>query len=279
MSVPKKVAAMHDIAGFGRSSLTVVIPTLSALGHQACPIPTAVLSTITGFYEGYELIDLTDSLPAYLAHWEKEAVSFDCIYTGFLASARQCSIADSFIDKFRAPLTVVDPVFADEGKLYSCYDKKIISSMLELIKRADIITPNLTEAAYLLGCDMSSCCADEWARRLSAISGSDVVITGIPDDDNLSVIVYKAKTGETFKLSHPHIGINYPGTGDLFASVLTGRILSGFSLQDAASFAADFTYHSIKRAFELHIPVREGVPLEVMLSRLFEDNRLDIIRL
>lgn len=280
MSIPKKVAALHDIAGFGRSSLTVVIPVLSALGHQACPVPTAVLSTITGFYEGYKMLDLTGLLPGYLNHWKAERFSFDCIYTGFLASAAQCDIAMNFIDTFKAPLTVVDPVFADSGKLYSCYDENIIKSMGLLIKKADVITPNLTEAAYLIPDDHSHRSAVYLAGRLSEISAETVIITGVPTSHStVSIIIYKRETNETFRIDNPRIPVNYPGTGDLFASVLTGQMLCGSSVEESAAKAADFVYACIEAAFKLQIPAREGVPLEIMLSRLYENNRLGITKL
>lgn len=266
--VPKKVAAMHDIAGFGRSSLTVVIPVISALGHQVCPVPTAVLSTITGFYEGYELIDLTDYMPSYLAHWEREKFSFDCIYTGFIASAEGCGVVEDFIKDADAPLKVIDPVFADNGKLYGCYDEKMVEKMRGLIKHADVITPNITEAAYLLHDTYKSGCEADWAKRLSELCGCEVVITGILSGDNVESVLYKPSTEELFRVKNPHIRVNYPGTGDLFASVLTGKKLCGVSTEESVSTAADFVYCCIEGAARLGIPARDGVPLELMLPRL-----------
>ena len=129
---PKKVAAIHDIAGFGRSSLTVVMPTLSVMGHQTCPAPTAVLSSITGFYEGYEMVDMTDFLSACFAHWKKENCEFDCIYTGFIGSAEGVRVAREFAEETKAPLLVVDPVFADDGELFSSCTEALVERMRHL---------------------------------------------------------------------------------------------------------------------------------------------------
>lgn len=278
----KKVAAIHDIAGFGRSSLTVVIPVMSVMGHQTCPVPTAVLSTITGFYEGFEMHDLTFFLPKYLAHWEKENLKFDCIYTGFLGSARQAEIAGDFIDRFNASLNVVDPVFADGGEIYSCFDKEIIGAMAKLCKKADIITPNVTEAAFLLGGEKPIMSVKEAALAAKRLCGGNtsVIITSVPDGDSVAIVVYNRESGSICKISNPFIShAHYPGTGDLFTSVLTGALLSGGSMEECASKAADFVFASIKTAYENAVPVREGVPLELMLPRLFENHSLEIKKL
>lgn len=284
MPIPKKVAAIHDIAGFGRSSLTVVIPVMSVMGHQTCPVPTAVLSSITGFYEGYEMLDLSSYLPAYLSHWEREGFHFDCVYSGFLGSAAQADIACGFIERLSVPLVVVDPVFADDGKLYSCFDESIIGAMRTLVKKADIITPNATEAAFLLGekaAPPNTKSALLCARELSAMGPASVIITSVPDTDNkISVVVYDAGSGEGYKISNPYLRhAHYPGTGDLFTSVLTGHILNGNTALESASRAAKFVFMSIERACENNVPRKEGVPLELMLSHLTENNGLEIERL
>jgi len=280
MEIPKKVAAIHDIAGFGRSSLTVVIPTMSIMGHQTCPVPTAVLSTITGFYEGYELHDLTDILPSYLNHWEKENFKFDCIYSGFLGSKAQAYITEQFIDKAKAPLVVVDPVFADDGELYACFKEDIVGAMLSLIKKAHIITPNITEAGFLLGepnkkHDINT--AKEFAKKLSDLGPESVIITGVPlSKTSVSIIIYKKSEDLYLKIDNPYVHAHYPGTGDLFTSVLTGSLLKGVSLPESAAKAADFVFMSIKTAYESNVPVREGVPLEMLLPRLLQKHMLKI---
>lgn len=148
----KRVAAIHDLSGFGRASLTVIIPTLSVMGIQVCPVPTAVLSTHSGGFTDYVFHDLTGVMGDYGAHWKKLGLSFDCIYSGFLGSPRQASIVSSFIDDFKTErtLTVVDPVMGDNGSLYNSVSKDMVPEMRKLIAKADIIVPNFTEAALLL---------------------------------------------------------------------------------------------------------------------------------
>ena len=283
MPIPKKIAAIHDIAGFGRSSLTVVIPVLSTLGHQTCPVPTAVLSTITGFYTGFTMLDLSPVLPDYLAHWLREGVQLDCIYSGFLGSAAQADVAIDFIDKLKTPLVVVDPVFADGDKLYSCFDDGIIPAMKSLISRAHIITPNATEAAYLVGADsvsnIKSAC--ECARALSEFGPGSVIITSVPDEsDKISIVVYDKDKNEYFKISNPYLAhANYPGTGDLFTSVLTAHILRGKTPIESAAVAANFVFMSIKNACENNAALRDGVPFEPMLPQLADMKGLEIQKL
>ncbi|MBQ7718856.1 MAG: pyridoxamine kinase [Clostridia bacterium] len=283
MIIPKKIAAIHDIAGFGRSSLTVVIPVMSALGHQTCPVPTAVLSTITGFYTNYTMLDLSPVLHDYLSHWLREGVKLDCIYSGFLGSAEQADIAIDFIDKLHTPLVVVDPVFADGNALYSCFDSDIIPAMKALISRADIITPNATEAAYLVGVDsvdnIESAC--KCAQVLSEHGPSSVIITGVPDEsDKVSIVVFDKKENGFYKISNPYLAhANYPGTGDLFTSVLTAHILKGKAPLESAAIAADFVFMSIKDACESKAALRDGVPFEPMLPRLADIKGLEVKRI
>ena len=148
-----KVAAVHDISCFGRCSLTVIIPVLSAMGIQVCPLPTAVLSTHLGGFKELAFCDFTGYMPAFFHHWKKEGIAFNGIYSGFLASEEQIDIVQQFIDEFspNQPLVVVDPVMGDEGKLYSIYTPQMQEQMKRLVRKADIITPNYTEACFLLG--------------------------------------------------------------------------------------------------------------------------------
>ncbi len=274
--LPGKVAAIHDIAGFGRSSLTVVMPTLSVMGHQACPAPTAVLSSITGFYTGYAMEDLTPFLSRCFAHWKKENCEFDCIYTGFIGSAEGVRVARRFIEEAAAPLVVVDPVFADDGKCYDCFDGAMAEAMAELIETADVITPNLTEACFLSGisprADMDT--ALYCLRHLAEKSGGSVVITGVPCGESVAVLLYDRTGGASYKIENPFLHSHYPGTGDLFTSVLTGALLSGTPLTGAAGKAADFVFTAIRTAQENGVPVREGVPMELLVPRLLEEHAL-----
>ena len=279
-AVPKKVAAIHDIAGFGRSSLTVVMPTLSVMGHQACPAPTAVLSSITGFYTGYEMEDMTGFLSRCFAHWKKENCRFDCIYTGFIGSGEGAKVTGDFIDETKAPLVVVDPVFADDGKCYECFDDKMATAMTALVGKADIITPNLTEAAFLTGekPEESPALALKCIRRLVKEIKGSVVITGVPCDETVAVLLYDKAENELYKIENPYVHTHYPGTGDLFTSVLCGAVLSGKSLVEAAGKAADFVFTAIRTAQERGVPVREGVPMELLVPRLLEDHALKAVK-
>ncbi|MBE7025158.1 MAG: pyridoxamine kinase [Ruminococcaceae bacterium] len=279
--IPGKVAAIHDIAGFGRSSLTVVMPTLSVMGFQTCPAPTAVLSSITGFYTGYAMEDLTPFLSRCFAHWKKEHCEFDCIYTGFIGSAEGVSIAHHFIMETGAPLVVVDPVFADDGRCYDCFDHAMAKAMSELIRSADVITPNLTEACFLSGIPHAAdfATAKRCLRHLAETVRGSVVITGVPCDDSVVVLLYDRSTDAAYQIENPYLHSHYPGTGDLFTSVLTGALLSGASLPHAAGKAADFVFTAIRTAQENGVPVREGVPMELIIPRLLEDHVLPARRL
>ncbi|MBW2592766.1 MAG: pyridoxamine kinase, partial [Deltaproteobacteria bacterium] len=147
-----KVAAIHDLSGFGRASLTVVIPVLSTMGVQACPLPTAVLSTHTGGFKNYHFVDMTEDMVRMIDHWKALDIAFDAIYSGFLGSPRQVNIVIDFIKSFARPeqLVVVDPVIGDNGKPYKTMGSEMIRQMRLLASKADIITPNFTEAAFLL---------------------------------------------------------------------------------------------------------------------------------
>ena len=147
----KKVVAVHDLSGVGRVSLTVVIPILSSMGFQVCPLPTAVLSSHTQYPE-FSFLDLTDEMPRIISEWKKLGIRFDAFYTGYLGSSRQIHIVSDFIDDFRGSdnLVVVDPVLGDNGRLYTNFDRAMIDEMKHLITKADVITPNLTELFYLL---------------------------------------------------------------------------------------------------------------------------------
>ena len=191
----KKVVSIQDISGLGRCSLTVVIPVLSAMGIQVCPVPTAVLSAHTGYSE-FVMRDLTDFMKPALEHYKKMDMKFDCVYSGFLASSEQIDHCLEFFEAFPDALKVVDPVMGDGGKAYKTYTKELCSRMVELVKVADIITPNLTEAAILLGeeyptASMRSSEIKSWLVRLSKQGAKIVVITSVNlADGGMSTVGY-----------------------------------------------------------------------------------------
>lgn len=275
----KRVAAIHDLSGFGRSSLTAIIPILSTMGLQVCPLPTAILSTQTDGFEDYSFLDLTDSMEEYINHWHKLKIDFDCIYSGFLGSTRQINIISNFIDLFNTEhtLVVIDPVMGDNGELYNTMDISIIENMISLIKKADIITPNITEAAYIIGetlnkdLDITEDLIKDWCIRLADLGPNIVIITSVPDssnDKNTSVVAYNKEDNVFWKVSCKYIPAFYPGTGDSFTSVLIGSLLQGDSLPIALDRGVQFINTSIKASYGFKYPNREGVLLEKVLDTL-----------
>ncbi|MDD4048027.1 MAG: pyridoxamine kinase [Clostridia bacterium] len=272
-----RVAAVHDLSGFGRSSLSVIIPILSTMGIQVCALPTAVLSTHTGGFEGYSFVDLTDSMKEFIAHWEKLKIEFDCIYSGFLGSSLQIDIISEVIDKFSSnkPLIVIDPVMGDNGELYKTMNQEMVSKMKGFIKKANIITPNFTEAAYLLDEKYNKNITEkqikEWLVRLSNMGAEIVIITSVPDPNNsknTSVIAYNRCDGHFWKVSCVYIPAHFPGTGDIFTSVIVGSILQGDSLPIALDRGVQFITTAIRASYGYEYPRQEGVLLERVLGSL-----------
>ena len=272
-----RVAAIHDLSGFGRASLTVIIPILSTMGVQVCPLPTAVLSTHTGGFKRFCFTDLTDEMPGIIAHWKSLEIVFDAIYSGFFGVFRQVDIVRDFIDTFGRPdqRVVVDPVMGDNGKAYETMNADIIQKMRQLVAKADIITPNFTEAAFLLDrpyCDtMPEEQIKEWLVRLSDLGPEQVIVTSVPVPGKKkisSVIAFERKDGRFWKVDCTYIPAYYPGTGDAFASVIVGSLLQGDSLPIALDRAVQFVSTAIRTTFGYNYPTREGVILERVLQHL-----------
>ena len=255
-NIVKKVAAIHDLSGFGRSSLTSIIPILSSMKVQVCPVPTAVLSSHTGGFEGYSFLDLTDYMEQHIAHWKSLNLEFDCIYSGFLGSPKQMKIVADFIDFFghKNNLTVVDPVLGDNGKLYGTMNNEMVEEMKKLISKADIITPNFTEVTFLLNKpykkEISEAEVKEWLVELA------------------NVIAYDKENDVFWKVSCKYIPASYPGTGDAYTSVVIGSLLQGDSLPIAIERGVQFITQCILASYGFKYPNREGVLLERMLDVL-----------
>jgi pyridoxine kinase len=276
-SLVKRVAAIHDLSGFGRTSLAVVIPILSTMGVQVCSLPTAVLSTHTGGFKGYHFVDLTEHMEAIIEHWRELGIELDCLYTGFLGSPRQVEIISRFIDSFseEKPLIVIDPVMGDDGKLYQTMNEKMIVEMKNFIGKANIITPNFTEAAYLLGekfCwQISVKEIKEWLTRLSEMGPEIVIITSVPDckvAKNTCVMAYDRLANRFWKVSCVYIPAKFPGAGDMFTSVVVGSILQGDSLPIALDRGVQFITTGIRASYGYEYPRREGILLERVLASL-----------
>lgn len=273
----KKVAAIHDISGYGRAALTSIIPILASMGHQVCPLPTAVLSTNTGYFEDFTFVDLTDSMSDYIEHWKKINMEFECIYTGFIGSAKQVDIIIDFLDFFKKEntLMVVDPVMGDDGKLYPTITEEIVEAMKNLVSMSDIITPNFTEAKYLLGEEAEEIIGEteikEVLVRLADLGPEVVIITSVPDnieEDTVSVYAYEKTKDRFWKVSSEYIPAEYPGTGDSFTSILIGSILNGDSIPVAINKSAKFISLAIKESYGYDYPHREGILLERSLGVL-----------
>ena len=279
-NIVKKVAAIHDLSGFGRSSLTSIIPILSSMKVQVCPVPTAVLSSHTGGFEGYSFLDLTDYMEQHIAHWKSLNLEFDCIYSGFLGSPKQMKIVADFIDFFghKNNLTVVDPVLGDNGKLYGTMNNEMVEEMKKLISKADIITPNFTEVTFLLNKpykkEISEPEVKEWLVELANMGPKIVIATSVPDENShkadrkTNVIAYDKENDVFWKVSCKYIPASYPGTGDAYTSVVIGSLLQGDSLPIAIERGVQFITQCILASYGFKYPNREGVLLERMLDVL-----------
>ncbi len=265
----KRVAAIHDLSGFGRSSLTVVMPLFAKMGIQVCPLPTALLST-HGAYENGTFLDLTDQMIPIMEHWESLNVEFDVIYSGFLGSDKQIDIVLDFIKKFNSnkPLVVVDPVMGDDGEVYSIIDQNIITKMVNLVKEADIITPNVTEAAVLLNREYNPVLSYEEAKKvlteLADLGPEIVVLTSIQKvgEKGRYTAIYDSKNDDFYFDQCEYIPQDYPGTGDAFTSLFIGSLLKGYSLKKSLSKSLEFIEKALKATINSGIDPRDGINLE-----------------
>ena len=271
----KKAVLINDLSGLGKCSLTAAIPVLSVMGIQACPMPTAVLTSQTGF-KSFFCNDCTDKLDYYTSEWKKLGFQPDGIYTGFLSSEKQVDKILDFINSFETEntLVLVDPVMGDGGKAYKTYTKELCSRMVELVKVADIITPNLTEAAILLGeeyptASMRSSEIKSWLVRLSKQGAKIVVITSVNlADGGMSTVGYDKENNSFWKIKNDYVPAHYSGTGDMFTSVLIGGLLKGDSLPIAMNRATAFTELTVKTTYSYQTPWTDGLMLEGQLPWL-----------
>ena len=249
----KKIVTIQDISCFGKCSLTVALPVISAMGVETAVIPTAVLSTHTGGFTGFTFRDLSEDIPAIAAHWKSLGLRFDAIYTGYLGSKEQIGIVSDFFDDFRTEdnFVVCDPAMADGGKLYAGFTEDFVDEMRKLCSKADYIIPNITEACFLLGRPYSEDCGrenvEEILRELAKLGCRAPVLTGVRFGDNeQGAAAYDARTGEFFYSFRENIDRTLHGTGDIFSSVFTGAIALGKSLETALETSVGFTFDCIK---------------------------------
>ncbi len=266
-------AAIHDLSCYAKSSLTVVLPTLEVLGVEACPLPTALLSSQTDGFESYHFRETTDDMALILASWRELGLSFDAVYSGFLGSDVQADLVSAFIESQRqtgSPLVLVDPVLGDDQSLYGPIDASHVKAMKALIRQADIITPTTTEAALLLERPFETLFTVEkitaWAKELSHQNESKVVITSVPFGETTAVVAYDGS--DQLLLPYEPIHVSYPGCGDLFSSILLGLLLGKEHFQSAVEGAVFYTSLAIGRSLQAGYPMRHGVSPTLILGDL-----------
>lgn len=247
----KKIAVINDISGFGKCSLTVSLPIISALGLECNPIPTAILSNQTGYHDFYT-VDFTEHLTPYIDVWKRQNIKFDAILTGYLASEKQVDIILDFINHFgENSLIFVDPVMADDGMLYDTYDENLCEKVKELTKKANIITPNLTELCILCDANYNEVINENNIEKITEIASlllnettKTVVVTGIKNNDEIINLIVE-KNGLSIVKSTLLNG-SYSGTGDIFSSIVCGAVTKGMNIVDAVTLATNFISESIK---------------------------------
>ncbi|MGV8905570.1 MAG: pyridoxamine kinase [Acetobacterium sp.] len=278
MKKQKRVVAIHDISCVGRCSLTVALPIISAAGFNTSVLPTAVLSTHTGGFENFTYRDLTDDIRPISEHWQSLNHSFDAIYSGFLGSFEQIDLVAELFDTFRTDnnLIMVDPVMADNGELYSVYTPEMAKGMTKLCAKADIIVPNLTEAAFLLdepyiaeGYDQAY--IETLLKKLAQLGAPKVVLTGVSfEKSKLGAAIYDAKTRMIRYAFNNRIAGLFHGTGDIFGSTLLSGLLSDFSFEESTQIAVDYVHECIVKTQELDQEKRYGVCFERALPYLIK---------
>lgn len=269
-----RVATMQALACYGRCSLTIALPVLSCAGVEACPMPTALLSAHTGF-DGVAKTDLGPQMESIAAHWRAMELEFDLIYIGYLGSSAKIDFAARFLDAFAGPDTavLVDPVMGDNGRLYRGFDRAYADSLRALCARADVILPNLTEAALLLGEEYAENYDKEYVEglllRLADIGAGTAVLTGVrPSANEIGAAVFERAVNRAHYAFSACVEGSFHGTGDLFASVLAGGLAKGLPVARAVRAAVEFTVRCIEHTHALGAPEQGGVLFEPCLGAL-----------
>lgn len=263
------IAIVNDISGFGRCSVTVALPILSAMKIQCGVVPTAILSNQTE-YPSYTMLDFTDHMEKYISNWKKLNFSFDGLYTGFLGSEKQIDIINHMIHTFQFEHIIIDPVMGDHGRLYDSYTKEMCRHMKNLIKNATVITPNVTELCLLTDHPYSKNLTTDnikgMCQELSKYNIDNIIVTGIENDGLVGNATYN--NGKFYIKYQEKIHPMRPGTGDVFASVIAGCILKGIPLLDATDIATEYVRDCLISSVEYDIPINDGVCFEEHLNKL-----------
>jgi len=268
----RKAAVINDFTSFGRCSLAVAIPILSAMKVQCCAVPTAFFTNHTGF-ESFSWTDNTGHLDDYIGEWLKLGLRFDAVQTGFLGSREQVDFVSRFLAAFRDESTMVcvDPVMGDHGRLYATYDRTLAESMRAFLDVADVLTPNLTEACFLANVHYRTHFSDaeleDICKRLAERHAEKVVISGIPRGDSIANFIYERSRGSDLCVER-RIGGDRSGTGDVFASVILADAVNGVGFAESVRRASAFTAKAVRRSVEIGIPEKDGLAIEEILGEL-----------
>lgn len=268
----KKIAVINDISGFGRCSVAVALPIISAMKIQCCPVPTSIFSNHSGFKEFF-FDDYTDKMQQYIDNWKKLDLQFKGISTGFLGSSRQIEIVAKFLKDFslKDTIVIIDPVMGDYGKPYSTYTEEMCKDMRKLMSYADIITPNLTEACILTDTlykdNMTEKELEEIIGKLSGMGPEKIVITGLLDGDYVVNLVYERDRGISW-IKNRKVGKERSGTGDIFAAIISADAVNRVDFTLSVKKASDFIMKCISRSIEMDIPDTDGVCFEEFLTTL-----------
>jgi len=277
MAYPK-VLTIQDISCVGQCSLTVALPVISACGIETCVLPSAVLSTHTAGFSGYTFRDLTEDMPAIRAHWQKEGIAFNAIYTGYLGSTKQIDYVSDICGTVAADgcLTIIDPAMADNGKLYPGFDEAFVEAMKGLCGKADYLLPNITEACFLTGMDYKTAYdrayIDELVEKMLALGAKNVILTGVSYAAGKTGVVV-VENGAYSYYEHDLLPNSCHGTGDIYASAFVGALVRGKSAYDAAKIAADYVLHCIEATAqeENHWYGAKFEPVLIKLIQALED--------
>ncbi len=270
----KRLLTIQDISCLGKCSLTVALPLISAMGVETVILPTAVLSTHTMF-QGFKVRDLSEDIRPFAEHWKQENIKFDAVYTGYLGTEEEIDTVRELIDEFRTPDTMVfvDPAMADNGKLYPAFDMAYARKNATLCAAADVIVPNLTEAAFLLGETYKEHYSEaeirELLQKLAALGAKVPILTGVSlSEGKTGAMGFDTASGEYFSYQHDRIPTSFHGTGDIFSSVLAGGLLNGLSRTAAIKLAADYTADTISVTLENPAKPWYGVDFEATIPAL-----------